>query len=56
LAPGDYTIYAFEDIPPGAFQDPEFLKSYEKSAQALTVREGGRASKQLRQVEAGEPN
>jgi hypothetical protein len=55
IAPGDYTVYAFEDIPPGAFQDRDFLQSFEKSAQSLTVREGGHVSKQLQQIEAGEP-
>lgn len=52
IAPGDYTIYAFEDLPPGAFQDPEFMKSFEKSAQSLTVQEGGHESKQLQQIQA----
>jgi hypothetical protein len=52
IAPGDYTIYAFEDLPPGAFQDPEFMKPFEKSAQSLTVQEGGRESKQLQQIQA----
>jgi hypothetical protein len=47
IAPGDYTIYAFEDLPPGAFQDPDFMKSFERSAQSLTVREGGHESKQI---------
>jgi large repetitive protein len=51
IAPGDYTIYAFEDLPPGAFQDPEFMKPFEKSAQSLSVQEGGHESKQLQQIQ-----
>jgi len=54
IAPGDYTVYAFEDLPPGAFQDPDFMKPFERSAQSLTLREGGRESKQLQQIPAAE--
>jgi hypothetical protein len=54
IAPGDYTLYAFEDLPPGAFQDPAFMKPFEKSAQSVTVREGGHESKQLQQIQADE--
>jgi hypothetical protein len=54
IAPGDYSLYAFEDLPSGAFQDPDFMKPYQKSAQTLTVREGGHESKQLQQIPADE--
>jgi Carboxypeptidase regulatory-like domain len=54
IAPGDYTVYAFEDLPPGAFQDPDFMKPFERSAQSLTLREGGHESQQLLQIPADE--
>lgn len=36
VAPGDYRIFAWEDVPLGAPQDPEFRKPFEK--QAVTVK------------------
>jgi hypothetical protein len=54
IAPGDYAIYAFEDLPPGAFQDPDFMKPFERSGQSLTLREGGHESSQLQQIPADE--
>jgi hypothetical protein len=52
IAPGSYTVYAFEDLPPGASQDPDYMKPFEKSAESLTVHEGGHEFKQLQQIQA----
>ncbi len=48
LAPGDYRLFSWTEIEPGAAQDPEFLKPYERSAQAVTVRENGRETAHLK--------
>ena len=54
IAPGDYIVYAFEDLPPGASQDPDFMKPFERSGQSVTLREGGHESNQLQQIPADE--
>jgi Carboxypeptidase regulatory-like domain len=54
IAPGDYSIYAFEDLPPGANQDPDYMKPFQKLAESVTLREGGHEVKQLKQISAGE--
>ena len=38
VAPGDYKIFAWEDVDFGSWFDPEFLKRYETSAQPVTVK------------------
>jgi hypothetical protein len=42
LTPGDYKMFAWEDIEPGAYQDPDFLKPYESSGKSITIRENSR--------------
>jgi hypothetical protein len=48
IAPGDYKVYGFQEIEQGAWQDPEFLKRYERDAESLSVTENGRHSVQLK--------
>lgn len=48
LAPGDYKLFSWTEIEAGAAQDPEFLKPYEPSARAVTVRENGRETAHLK--------
>ena len=38
IPPGDYKVFAWEDVEPGIWQDPEFLKDHEKNGQPLTIR------------------
>jgi hypothetical protein len=38
VPPGEYRLFAWEEIEPGAHFDPEFLKLYESNAQKITVR------------------
>jgi hypothetical protein len=37
---GDYKVMAWEDVEPGAFMDPEFLKDYETRGETLRVQKG----------------
>ena len=37
---GSYRIYAFDEMAPEAYQDPEFLKPFENEGEALTLEEG----------------
>ncbi|MGH9722228.1 MAG: carboxypeptidase regulatory-like domain-containing protein [Bryobacteraceae bacterium] len=52
VAPGDYALYAFEDIENDAWLDPGFLKPFESQAEKLTLKENARESKPLKQIPA----
>ena len=53
IAPGDYKLFAWEDVETGAYEDPEFLKGFEALGESVAVRERGHESKQLKLI-AGE--
>jgi hypothetical protein len=38
--PGDYELFCWEDVERGSYFDPDFLRPYEDSGQALKVEEG----------------
>jgi protocatechuate 3,4-dioxygenase beta subunit len=44
LSPGQYNVFAFEDLAPDAYLDPEFLKPFAKRGQPVELREGQTAS------------
>ncbi len=50
LVPGEYKLFAWEEIEPGAYQDPEFLKPFESRGKAIAVTENGRESVQLQLI------
>jgi hypothetical protein len=37
IVPGDYKVFAWNDIEPGAWQDPEVLERYESQGQPVSV-------------------
>ena len=37
LTPGDYKVFAWEIVEPGAWENSEFLSKYEELGQAITV-------------------
>jgi hypothetical protein len=39
-APGKYQLFAFDEFEPQSIQDPEFLKPFEQTGVAVTLREG----------------
>jgi hypothetical protein len=39
IAPGDYKLFAWEDIEPGAYNDPELVRKYEALAAPVKVSE-----------------
>jgi hypothetical protein len=41
LRPGDYKLFAWDDVEDGAWMDPVFLKPFEEKGQPVTIREGG---------------
>lgn len=40
IAPGDYTLFSWEQVERGAWEDPEFLKEFEGKGQSLSVQDG----------------
>jgi 5-hydroxyisourate hydrolase-like protein (transthyretin family) len=52
IAPGDYKLFAWEELESGAYQDPEFLKRYEEQGQPLHVEENARLPAQLNLIPA----
>jgi hypothetical protein len=47
VAPGEYKIFAWEDVPFGAPQDPEFRKPFEKQGLALKMEPNGHQTVEL---------
>ena len=47
IQPGDYTLFAWENVDGEAYYNPEFLKTYETQGSALRVSEGDRKTMQL---------
>jgi hypothetical protein len=53
IAPGTYKLFAFDDVEPGIWQDPQFLLPYEDRGTAVTVKENTRQSFDLKLIAAG---
>jgi hypothetical protein len=54
VPPGDYTLFAWEQIDRGAYFDPEFLGQYEALGKAVHMEEGGQVSVQLDLISTAE--
>src|ERR1017187_2835797 len=54
--PGEYKVYAWEEVENGAWFDPDFLKPIESKGAAVSVREGSPVSVQLTVIPAGSGN
>ena len=52
VAPGEYKVYAWEDIEEGAYQDADFMKPHEADGQAVSVKEKAHESVQLKVIPA----
>jgi hypothetical protein len=55
IAPGDYTLFAWESVERGAYQDPEFLRPYRERGKPVRVDEDSRLNSQLDVIPANEP-
>ena len=47
IAPGDYKLFAWEIVEPGAWQDPEFIQKFENLGQRIRISEGSNENVQL---------
>ena len=54
VAPGDYTLFAWEQIERSAYLDPDFLAQYADRGQAVHVEEAGHLSVELDAISAAE--
>jgi len=54
VAPGSYTLYAWQDLEEGAWRDVDFLKSQEANGMAVKVEEGSHQKVELKLSPAGE--
>jgi 5-hydroxyisourate hydrolase-like protein (transthyretin family) len=52
VRPGEYRAYAWEELEPGAQQDPDFVKLHETAGESVTVKEGSHESVELKAVPA----
>jgi protocatechuate 3,4-dioxygenase beta subunit len=52
VPPGSYKLFAWEDIPAGAYQYPDFLRRYEDRGQAVTVNANGTITATVRLIPA----
>lgn len=53
IAPGRYSVYAWEDLPSGAYLDPLFVNQYRDRGFALEVQQGSPATARPRLIRAG---
>jgi hypothetical protein len=47
IAPGDYRVFAWDDIPADAWQDSDFIRPYESRGKLIHVVEGNSDTVQL---------
>lgn len=52
VAPGEYKLYAWEEIEEGAYEDPDFMKPHESDGQAVSIKERAHENVQLKLIPA----
>jgi hypothetical protein len=55
IAPGDYKLFAWEDVEPGEWQDPDFLKRFESRGESFSINENGHENAQLKLIASQDP-
>lgn len=55
IAPGDYRIFAWEDIEPFAYFDPGVIKQYEASGKLVHIQESSSETAEVRLIPAATP-
>lgn len=50
VVPGDYKVYAWEDVEPNVWTDPDFMRGYENRGVAVHIDEGGRPSASVKVI------
>ncbi len=52
IDPGEYKLFAWEDLEYGAYLDPDFLRPVEAHGQSISIAEGGRENVQISLIPA----
>lgn len=52
VEPGEYKLFAWQDIEYGAYMDPDFLRPLEDRGHSISIQEGGREAVQLTVIPA----
>lgn len=47
IAPGDYTLFSWEEVEGNAWEDPDFLKPFESEGQSISLQDGDGKSMDL---------
>jgi hypothetical protein len=47
IAPGNYKLFSWDEVEPGAWEDPDFLKPFESKGVSLSFKEGDQKSESL---------
>jgi hypothetical protein len=50
IAPGEWKIYAWEEIEAGAEEDPDFMKPHESQGESVSIKERGHETVQLKVI------
>jgi uncharacterized surface anchored protein len=50
IAPGDYRVFAWDDVPADAWEDADFIRSYEDRGKSAHITEGGSENIELRMI------
>ena len=50
IPPGEYRLFAWEDVEPGSYMDPEFLKPHESKAQKITIKANSQQQVSVAQI------
>lgn len=54
IAPGEYKIFAWDEVSGGAYRDPAFRKKFESKGKAVSVKQGGQHNVQLELLSASQ--
>jgi protocatechuate 3,4-dioxygenase beta subunit len=52
ISPGEYKIYAWEDLEQGAYEDPDFVKPHESAGETVNIKERSHETVQLKAIPA----
>jgi hypothetical protein len=50
ITPGEYRLFAWENVETGAWEDPDFVQAYESAARAIRINEGTAENVQLQVI------
>jgi len=53
VPPGDYRVFAWEDVENGAWQDPDFIRRFEDQSKSVRINENSTTRVELRVIPSG---